>query len=399
MSDDMKTNTELQDVSSTVDQLSAELNSDPVPTLTLDPVADQGAPALNLETEQPMVGLDAQSLTPQEQKVVDDFASKIELSNSNMIMQYGSSAQKKIAGFSETALSNIKSKDLGEIGDMLSGMVVELKSFDVTDQDKGFFGFFKKGANKITAMQARYADVETNVNKIVGVLEGHQRELLKDVALLDKMYDLNKTYFKELSMYIIAGKKKIEQAKAVDLPAAVQKSQASGLPEDAQQANDLAAMIDRFEKKIHDLELTRVVALQMAPQIRLVQNNDILMAEKIQSSLVNTIPLWKSQMVLAMGVEHSAQAAKAQADVTNMTNDLLKKNADKLKMATIATAKESERGVVDLETLQHTNQSLIETFDEVLNIQAEGREKRQHAEQELVKIENELKQKLLDIRS
>lgn len=399
MSDDMKTNAELQDVSSTVDQLSAELNSDPVPTLTLDPVADQGAPALNLETEQPMVGLDAQSLTPQEQKVVDDFASKIELSNSNMIMQYGSSAQKKIAGFSETALSNIKSKDLGEIGDMLSGMVVELKSFDVTDQDKGFFGFFKKGANKITAMQARYADVETNVNKIVGVLEGHQRELLKDVALLDKMYDLNKTYFKELSMYIIAGKKKIEQAKAVDLPAAVQKSQASGLPEDAQQANDLAAMIDRFEKKIHDLELTRVVALQMAPQIRLVQNNDILMAEKIQSSLVNTIPLWKSQMVLAMGVEHSAQAAKAQADVTNMTNDLLKKNADKLKMATIATAKESERGVVDLETLQHTNQSLIETFDEVLNIQAEGREKRKNAEQELVKIENELKQKLLDIRS
>lgn len=371
-----------------------------VPTLTLDPFEGGApvAPNLTVEETEQIPALDQRTLTPEEQKVVDDFAAKIELTNSNMVMQYGAAAQKKIANFSESALNSVQTKDLGEIGDMLSGMVTQLKSFDVEEEEKGIFGMFKKSANKLTAMRAKYASAEANVNKITGVLEGHQRQLLKDVAILDKMYDLNKTYFKELSMYIMAGKKKLEEVQSVDLPKAVEKSKQSGLPEDAQAANDLAAMCDRFDKKIHDLELTRIISLQMAPQIRLVQNNDILMAEKIQSSLVNTIPLWKSQMVLALGVAHSAQAADAQREVTNMTNDLLKKNADKLKMATIETAKESERGIVDIETLKHTNQSLIETFDEVLNIQADGRAKRKEAETELLKIENELKQKLLDIR-
>ena len=315
-----------------------------------------------------------------------------------MIMQYGAGAQKKIADFSETALDSVKSKDLGEIGNMLTNMVTELKSFDVQEEEKGFFGFFKKSANKITAMRAKYATAETNVNKISEILEGHQIQLMKDVAMLDKMYEVNKTYFKELSMYILAGKKKLAKTQSEELPALVEKSKASGLPEDAQAANDLAAMCNRFEKKIHDLELTRMISLQMAPQIRLVQNNDILMAEKIQSSLVNTIPLWKSQMVLALGVVHSGQAAEAQRQVTDMTNELLKKNADTLKMATIETAKESERGIVDIETLKHTNESLISTFDEVLRIQAEGREKRQAAEVEMQKIESELKQKLLEIK-
>jgi len=338
------------------------------------------------------------TLTPEERQMVENFSQQIELTNSNMIMQYGAGAQKKIADFSETALDSVKSKDLGEIGNMLTNMVTELKSFDVQEEEKGFLGFFKKSANKITAMRAKYATAETNVNKISEILEGHQIQLMKDVAMLDKMYEVNKTYFKELSMYILAGKKKLAKTQSEELPALVEKSKASGLPEDAQAANDLAAMCNRFEKKIHDLELTRMISLQMAPQIRLVQNNDILMAEKIQSSLVNTIPLWKSQMVLALGVVHSGQAAEAQRQVTDMTNELLKKNADTLKMATIETAKESERGIVDIETLKHTNESLISTFDEVLRIQAEGREKRQAAEVEMQKIESELKQKLLEIK-
>ncbi len=370
------------------------------PTLTFDPFEEVKEPMP--ETVKEMAVEDAafneNALTPEERQMVENFSQQIELTNSNMIMQYGAGAQKKIADFSETALDSVKSKDLGEIGNMLTNMVTELKSFDVQEEEKGFFGFFKKSANKITAMRAKYATAETNVNKISEILEGHQIQLMKDVAMLDKMYEVNKTYFKELSMYILAGKKKLAKTQNEELPALVEKSKLSGLPEDAQAANDLAAMCNRFEKKIHDLELTRMISLQMAPQIRLVQNNDILMAEKIQSSLVNTIPLWKSQMVLALGVVHSGQAAEAQRQVTDMTNELLKKNADTLKMATIETAKESERGIVDIETLKHTNESLISTFDEVLRIQAEGREKRQAAEVEMQKIESELKQKLLEIK-
>ncbi|MEG2649278.1 MAG: toxic anion resistance protein, partial [Eubacterium sp.] len=316
---------------------------------------------------------------------------------SNLVMQYGAGAQKKIADFSDTALDNVKTQDLGEVGNMLTSMVVELKKFDVDEEDKGIFGFFKKGANKIEGMKAKYAAAETNVNKICDVLEGHQIQLLKDIAMLDKMYDINLTYFKELSMYILAGKKKLEEVQTVDLPALVEKSKRTGFPEDAQAANDLASMCNRFEKKLHDLELTRVISMQMAPQIRLVQNNDTLMAEKIQSSLVNTIPLWKSQMVLALGVAHSTEAAKAQSQVTDMTNALLRKNAETLKINTIETAKESEKGIVDIETLKKTNESLISTFDEVLQIQADGRQKRREAEVELAKIEGELKNKLLGI--
>ncbi|WP_195267128.1 toxic anion resistance protein [Eubacterium sp. 1001713B170207_170306_E7] len=370
------------------------------PTLTFDPFEEVTTPMPETVKEVAVedAAFNENTLTPEERQMVENFSQQIELTNSNMIMQYGAGAQKKIADFSETALDSVKSKDLGEIGNMLTNMVTELKSFDVQEEEKGFLGFFKKSANKITAMRAKYATAETNVNKISEILEGHQIQLMKDVAMLDKMYEVNKTYFKELSMYILAGKKKLLKTQNEDLPALVEKSKASGLPEDAQAANDLAAMCNRFEKKIHDLELTRMISLQMAPQIRLVQNNDILMAEKIQSSLVNTIPLWKSQMVLALGVVHSGQAAEAQRQVTDMTNELLKKNADTLKMATIETAKESERGIVDIETLKHTNESLISTFDEVLKIQAEGREKRQAAEVEMQKIESELKQKLLEIK-
>lgn len=316
-----------------------------------------------------------------------------------MILQYGAGAQKKMADFSEAALNNVKTKDLGEIGDILSSVVVELKSFDQEEDDKSFMGFFKKSANRMTAMKTKYAKAESNINQICQVLEGHQIQLLKDVAMLDKMYELNKTYFKELSMYILAGKKKLEKTRREELPALISRSQKSNLPEDAQAVNDLSSLCNRFEKKLHDLELTRMISVQMAPQIRLVQGNDTLMAEKIQSTLVNTIPLWKSQMALALGVAHSTQAAKAQREVTNMTNELLKKNAATLKMATIDTAKESERGVVDIETLKYTNESLISTLDEVLKIQQEGREKRREAEKELNRIENELKNKLLTIRN
>ena len=373
----------------------------PAPTLVFDGLGEEpAAPVVQKQEEKPAAPVfDESTLTEAERKMVDDFASKIELSNSNMILQYGVGAQKKVADFSETALSNVRTKDLGEIGDMLSGVVTELKNFEIEEDEKGLFGFFKKSSNKMTAMKAKYDKAESNVNKIVRVLENHQVQLLKDVAMLDKLYELNKVYFKELSMYVLAGKKKLAKVEQEELPALQEKAQKSGLPEDAQAVNDLAAQCNRFEKKIHDLELTRMISIQMAPQIRLVQSNDTMMSEKIQSTLVNTIPRWKSQMVLALGVAHSTEAAKAQREVTDMTNELLRKNAATLKMATIETAKESERGIVDIETLKTTNESLISTLDEVMRIQTEGRQKRKEAEVELNRIENELKTKLLSMRA
>lgn len=329
--------------------------------------------------------------------MVNDFAAQIDLTNSSMILQYGAGAQKKMADFSESALENVRTKDLGEIGQMLSGVVTELKNFD-EEEEKGFFGFFKKNTNKLNSMKAKYAKAEANINQIVNGLENHMVTLLKDVAMLDKMYELNKTYFKEISMFILAGQKKLAEVRQTQLAQLIEKAKQTNLPEDAQAANDLAALCDRFEKKLHDLELTRMISIQMAPQLRLVQNNDTLMSEKIQSTIVNTIPLWKSQMVLALGVTHSQQAAQAQREVTDMTNELLRKNAQTLKMATIETAKESERGIVDIETLKATNESLISTLDEVMKIQEEGRQKRRDAEVELGRIEEELKQKLLQIR-
>jgi uncharacterized protein YaaN involved in tellurite resistance len=377
-----------------------------LPTLTFEPFSDDTSTQEELckdilnkddmQIQKPV--FDESILSPEEKKIVDDFANQIDLNKSNQILQYGVGAQKKIADFSETALNNVRTKDLGEIGDMLSGVVTELKSFDVEEEEKGFLGFFKKSSNKLTAMKAKYDKAEVNINKICEALEKNQIQLLKDIAMLDKMYELNKTYFKELSMYILAGKKKLAKVQAEELPALIEKSAASGLPEDAQAVNDLTAICNRFEKKIHDLELTRMISIQMAPQIRLVQGNDTIMAEKIQSTIVNTIPLWKSQMVLALGVTHSGQAAKAQREVTDMTNELLRKNAETLKMATIETAKESERGIVDIETLRITNESLISTLDEVMRIQIEGHQKRKEAEIELNRIEEELKTKLLEIR-
>ena len=329
--------------------------------------------------------------------MVDNFASQIDLSNTQMVLQYGAGSQKKIADFSETALSNVRTKDMGEVGKMLSDVVTELKEFDVTEEDKGFLGIFKKSSNKLATMKAKYDKAEANINKICEAMENHQITLLKDIATLDKMYELNLNYFKELSMYILAGKQKLEHAKNVELPALLAKAEQSGLPEDTQKAKDFAEMCNRFEKKIYDLELSRTVSLQMAPQIRLIQNNDTVMSDKIQSTLVNTIPLWKSQMVIAIGVSHATDAAAAQREVSDMTNALLKKNADQLKMATIETAKESERGIVDIETLQATNQTLISTLDEVMKIQEEGRTKRAAAEAELQKIEAEMRQKLLEM--
>ena len=338
------------------------------------------------------------NLTAEEKKMVEDFSQKIDLHNSQAILQYGAGTQKKMADFSENALKNVRTKDMGEVGDMLSGLVVELKSFEITEEDKGLLGLFKKSANKVTGLKAKYDKTETNVNNVCQALEKHQVTLMKDIALLDKMYDANLSYFKELSMYIIAGKQKLEEVRNGELAEAKAKAQASNLPEDAQAAKDIEAMCDRFEKKLHDLELTRVISIQTAPQIRLVQNNDTMMAEKIQSTLVNTIPLWKSQMVLALGIEHSNQAAKAQREVTDVTNELLKKNADLLKTASVETAKESERGIVDMETLQHTNETLISTFDEVMKIQEDGRAKRQAAEKEMQRLETELKNKMLEVR-
>ncbi len=369
---------------------------DTSPTLTLEPFAAQEekkTPVAQAEEQ----ALDDSVLTEEERRMVDTFAGQIDLTNSAMVLQYGAGTQKKMADFSESALENVRSKDLGEVGDLLTGVVTELKSFD-EEEEKGLFGIFKKASNKIESMKAKYAKAEANVNEIVKVLEKHQVQLMKDTALLDKMYELNLTYFKELSMYILAGKKKLEEVRGTQLAELTQKAQLSGLPEDAQAARDLESMCLRFEKKIHDLELTRMISIQTAPQIRLVQNNDTQMVEKIQSTIVNTIPLWKSQMVLALGVEHSAQAVEAQRKVTDMTNELLKKNAEKLKMATVETAKASERGIVDIETLKTTNESLISTLDEVMNIQREGREKRQAVEAELRNMEAELKNKLLQIQ-
>lgn len=373
------------------------------PELTLDPFGQAAMPQTKEElsaaqsTAAVEEALPEAELTPEERRLVDSFAEQINLTDSNMVLRYGAGAQKKIADFSEAALDNVKTKDLGEIGQMLSDVVTELKGFEIEAEDKGFFGFFKKSSNKLDSMKAKYGKAESNINQICKVLENHQIQLLKDIALLDKMYDLNTTYFKELSMYILAGKKKLNQVQREELPRLMDKAQKSGLPEDAQAANDLASLCNRFEKKIHDLELTRMISIQMAPQIRLVQNNDTLMSEKIQSTVVNTIPLWKSQMVLAIGINHSEQAARAQREVTDMTNELLRKNAEVLKTATIETAKESERGIVDMETLKITNESLITTLDEVVRIQTEGRAKRQEAEVELRRMEGELKQKLLQM--
>ena len=360
------------------------------PQLSLDPNASEEAKAIQLDESQ---------LTEAERKMVDDFAQKIDLTDTNLVLQYGAAAQKNIAGFSENTLNSVRTKDLGEVGQALSSLVVELKGFGGEEDEKGFFGFFKKKRNQLEAMKASYSKAETNVNKIVEVLEAHQVTLMKDIAMLDQMYDLNTKYYKELTMYILAGKKRLAQVRAGELEELRQKAARTGAQEDAQAYNDLANMCSRFEKKIHDLELTRMISIQMGPQTRLIQNNDTLMLEKIQSSLVNTIPLWKSQMVLALGLEHSRQATAAQSAVTNMTNELLKKNADMLKMGTLETAKEAERSVVDLETLQHTNQQLISTLDEVMKIQQEGAQKRREAEVELGRIEGELKQKLLELRN
>lgn len=357
------------------------------------------APAAAEVIPAPKNEMDDSMLSEDEKRMVAEFAEKIDLKNSNAILQYGAGTQKKMADFSEKALENVKTKDMGEIGDMITDLVVELKSFDVEEEEKGLGAFFKKRANKLTALKAKYDKTEVSVSKITTALEKHQIQLIKDTQMLDRMYDMNLSYFKELSMYIIAGKKKVAQARETELVQLRQKAQQSGLPEDAQAAKDYEGLIDRFEKKLHDLELTRTIALQTAPQIRLVQGSDTVMAEKIQSTLVNTIPLWKSQMVIALGVEHSTQAAEAQRAVSDMTNELLKKNADRLKTATIEAAKESERGIVDIETLKHTNQSLISTLDEVMKIQTEGRAKREAAEGELRTMENELKAKLLEIRA
>ncbi len=335
-------------------------------------------------------------LSTEEQKKVESYLKGLNIKDTQLVLNYGAGAQQKIASFSETALENVRTKDLDEVGNMLTGVVTELKNFD-TSEEKGLLGFFKKGANKANAIKARYDKAETNVNKIVKAMENHQITLMKDVALLDQMYESNLENFKELSLYIVAGKEKIREAKETELKRLMEVAEVSGLPEDAQAARDYSSMIDRFEKKVYDLELTRNIAMQMAPQIRLIQANDTVMAEKIQSTLVNTIPLWKSQMVIAIGLDHSQEAAKAQRQISDATNELLKKNAEALKMATIDTAKESERGIVDIETLTQTNQTLIETFDEVMKIQQEGRAKRAEAEVELKRIEDQMKAKVLEI--
>lgn len=366
------------------------------PTLTFEPFQqEKETNTLSMENNEKEETIEV-VLTPEEQKMVNDFAKQIDLTNTQLILQYGAGSQKKIADFSETALNNVRTKDMGEIGQMLADVVTELKDFDV-EEEKGFFGFFKKNTNKLTTLKIKYDKAEENINKICKVMEQHQITLLKDVAMLDKMYELNLNYFKELSMYILAGKQKLQEAKTIELPNLLARAEKSGLPEDMQKAKDFSEMCNRFEKKIYDLELSRTVSLQMAPQIRLIQNNDTIMADKIQSTLVNTIPLWKSQMVIAIGLHHATEAAAAQREVSDMTNALLRKNAEQLKLATIETAKESERGIVDIETLQQTNQTLISTLDEVMKIQEDGREKRKQAELQLQQIENEMRQKLLQM--
>ena len=373
-----------------------EAAQEAVPELTLTPEAPAAPEAEKKEVEP--VKVDESMLTEQEKKAVDDFAKKIDITDTNLVLNYGVAAQKSVATFSENALSSVRNKDLGEVGETLSNLVVEVKVFGQEDK-KGFAGMFHKQKDKLELMRAQYGKAETSVNRIVSELEKHQVTLMKDIAMLDQMYELNLKYYKELTMYIIAGKKRLAEVRSGELEELRKKAEASGLAEDAQAYNDYAQKCERFEKKLHDLELTRMVSLQMGPQTRLLQNNDTLMVEKIQSSLVNTIPLWKSQMVLALGMEHSRQATAAQSAVAQTTNELLKKNADMLKMGTIATAKEAERSIVDIETLQHTNEQLVSTLDEVVNIQREGAQKRKEAEVELGRIEGELKQKLMELRS
>ena len=376
--------------------LNADAAKVETPTLTLG-MEPEPAPEPAKPEVKPVV-IDDSMLSEAEKKVVDDFSKKIDINDSQMVLQYGVAAQKGVASFSESALKNVKTKDLGEVGDTLSSLVVELKSFGAEEEEKGLFGFFKKAGNRMEAMKAQYGKAEANVDKIVRELEEHQRVLMKDVAMFDQMYELNLKYYKELTMYIIAGKKRLAEVKSGQLEELRQKAERTGAQEDAQAYNDLVQMCDRFDKKLHDLELTRMVSIQMGPQTRMLQNNDTLMVEKIQSTLVNTIPLWKSQMVLALGMENSRRATAAQTAVTNATNELLKKNADMLKMGTVATAKEAERSIIDIETLQHTNQQLISTLDEVIQIQRDGAQKRREAEVELGRIEGELKQKLMELR-
>ena len=361
------------------------------------PAAPAVAQAQPVDRDATAVKLDESILSDAERQMVDDFSKKIDITDSAVVLQYGAAAQKNIAAFSESSLNSVRTKDLGEVGDALSSLVVELKSFSEPEK-KGILGWFQKRKNDLEGMKASYAKAETNVDKIVSILEGHQVTLMKDIAMLDQMYELNTKYYKELTMYILAGKKRLEGVRATDLAALKKKAETSGAQEDAQAYNDMANLCTRFERKLHDLELTRMMSIQMGPQTRLLQNNDTLMLEKIQSSLVNTIPLWKSQMVLALGMEHAKEATQAQGAVTQMTNDLLEKNAEMLQMGTVAAAKEAERSVIDIETLQDTNQKLIATLDEVMNIQEEGRQKRREAEAELGRIEGELKQKLLELR-
>ena len=373
------------------------------PTLTLTPFPEKKK-ELPQKTEEQAVAevkekMEEESrFTAEEQQQIQAFSQQINISDSNMILQYGAGAQQKLADFSEKALENVKSQDLGEVGNMLTDVVAELKNFDVDNEKKGFLGLFHKGENKLDAMKAKYDKTAVNVDKICDALEEHQVRLLKDTAMLDQMYDLNLTYYKELSMYIAAGKQKLEEVRSTQLKELMEKAQSGNDQVLAQEAKDLASYCDRFEKKLHDLELSRMISMQTAPQIRLIQNNNTMMVEKIQSTLVNTIPLWKNQMVIALGLEHAQRAAKAQNAVTDMTNELLKKNANALHEATVSTAKASERGIVDIETLTQTNAELVKTFDEVLQIQSEGRQKRLQAEADMVRMENELKQKLLEIR-
>ena len=367
------------------------------PSLTLEPDLGEFAKKEEVIPKKQPQKEEVPVLTPEEQKIVNDFAAKIDIENTNQILQYGAGTQKKMADFSDTALENVKTQDLGEIGELISNVVGELKDFDVQEEGK-FFGFFRKQTSKIENLKNKYDKAQVNVEKITDSLQQHQVRLMKDSAMLDKMYEQNLNYFKELTMYILAGKKKLEETRNGKLAEMKNKAALSGLPEDAQAARDLDEKCSRFEKKLHDLELTRTIAMQTAPQIRLIQNNDTVMVEKIQTTIVNTIPLWKSQMVLALGIAHSAEAAQAQRQVTDITNELLRKNAETLHMATVETAKESERGIVDLETLQKTNADLIQTLDDVMRIQMEGRQKRQAAEMEMHRMEEELKRKLLEIR-
>lgn len=373
---------------------------DNAPTLTLEPVLDEPKAEAMVQPEAEAVKKEMEQtvLSPEEQQMVDSFSKKIDIENTSQILQYGAGTQKKMADFSDAALENVRTQDLGEVGELITQVVGELRDFDATEEEKGFLGFFKKQGNKIESMKNRYAKAEVNVQKITTSLQDHQMRLMKDSAVLEKMYAQNLNYYKELTMYILAGKQKLKEVRQGKLKDLEEKAAASGLPEDAQEAKDLDSKCNRFEKKLHDLELTRTISLQTAPQIRLVQNNDTLMVEKIQTTIVNTIPLWKSQMVLALGIAHSTEAAQAQRQVTDLTNELLKKNAEALHLASTETAKESERGIVDIETLKQTNQELIATLDDVMNIQKEGRIKRQQAELEMRKMEEELKNKLLEIQ-